>query len=1048
MKIKLLLVFIFALTFGVVYADLVVFQVSDTASLTKCLNKAKAFSLASEFDSAVYYYRLASRFYFQKGDTANSLKCDYLFITGLGAARQDSAALSCIIQTGIKFDLWFKHHLINKAEYQYELGEKYTDNLKYDSAVISYKKALPVWLVSYKDSVKQIKDNYKAISYAYTRTGQNDSAIFYLQKVLEVYPPKFGFCNRVVENAYLAIGNSFFLKGEIDKSLDFFRKALRINLSLPRIFESDLAWTYNSLGISYYVSKDYNLALVYIRKALDIFGKIYGEQSEEVAWANNNIGICYQEMKDVGQAYDYQKRALNIRLSIFGDNHPDVASSYNNLGVICEDRKDYNNELIYFKKALKIRKHLFNEINQDIALTYLNIGSTYMLLQAYDSAFFYYDRAMTYFSDHSQESAGNISEINVYRSRIYTTLGNYTAASENINKSIEVLELSREGSGTGDNEEPGQNTYYPEMIRALENKAHFLKMFYKNKSGDPADLEKCLPVYRLISEISDRFSSKLQEEGAKLFAEENAREIFSNASKVSHSLAVMKNEKKYDEMAFWFAEKARASVLSESIRETGIRHYSGIPDSLLSAENKLRTDKEDCERRLIDLKKASASDSVKLLALQNRYFDLTSKYQQLVDSIEIKFPVYKFMLNKSKELTVGDVFEGLDSKTALLEYLLTDDSLFIFAFNNDGLTVVSIIADSALKQKIYEYPRDIRKLKLGTFAALSSHLYKNLIKPVKNVLEGREKIIIIPDGDLFYIPFETLITEKSSLSRNFSEMDYLLKHFDISYNYSVNLWLQGRGLSSGKISPMDDFVGFAPVFKKDLKTGNIIDSELILNDTIKGETTLRSASSDGHKFNELVYSEKEISSIVQMFKVHNLAAKGLLFEKATEENFKKQAGKYKYVHIASHGFCDDKEPKLSGIAFYQEHRNTADNSDSSGGISRNNDGILFSGEIYSLSLNADLVVLSACESGAGRLMKGEGIMGLSRGFISAGASNIIFSLWKTGDLNTSQLMTDLYKYMFQDNSYAHALRLAKLNFLNSEATSFPKFWSSFELIGQ
>ncbi|MBK7712392.1 MAG: CHAT domain-containing protein [Bacteroidales bacterium] len=91
--------------------------------------------------------------------------------------------------------------------------------------------------------------------------------------------------------------------------------------------------------------------------------------------------------------------------------------------------------------------------------------------------------------------------------------------------------------------------------------------------------------------------------------------------------------------------------------------------------------------------------------------------------------------------------------------------------------------------------------------------------------------------------------------------------------------------------------------------------------------------------------------------------------------------------------------------------------------------------------------MSACESGAGTLMKGEGLMGLSRGFLFAGSPNIIYSLWKIGDLNTSQLMTDFYKYVFQKNNYAHSLRLAKLNLINSEATAFPKFWSGFELVG-
>ena len=117
-------------------------------------------------------------------------------------------------------------------------------------------------------------------------------------------------------------------------------------------------------------------------------------------------------------------------------------------------------------------------------------------------------------------------------------------------------------------------------------------------------------------------------------------------------------------------------------------------------------------------------------------------------------------------------------------------------------------------------------------------------------------------------------------------------------------------------------------------------------------------------------------------------------------------------------------------------------------INEKNEGILFAGETYNLMLNADMVVLSACESGMGTLMKGEGMMELSRGFLFAGVPNIVYSLWKIGDFNTSQLMADFYKYVLQKNNYAHALRLAKLNLIKSEATAFPKFWSSFELVGE
>ncbi len=1024
-------------------------QVVEDSIAFKQFDSGSNFNKVQGNDSVIYYFKHASNVYLQSGDTVRALRCDYDLVSKLEARKEDISALNLLHKAGTKYKNWFKNHPLQGAEYQYKIGEKYTDNLKFDSAVMSYNSSLSLWLRIGKDSVKQIKDVYKAIAYVYSYTGQYDSAILYLQKSIVVYSSKYGIQNKVGVNTYLSMGNAYFYKGEISKGIDLFRKALKINLNISDFLESDLAWIYNSLGISYYVKKDFKLALLYIQKASDLFIKIYGEKSTEVAWCYNNIGICYQEMKDDDQAYFFQDKALKIRLAINGENHPDVASSYNNLGVICEDKKDYINELGFFKKALDIRKHFFSEINQDIAVTYSNIGSTFMLMHQYDSAFCYYDKALPILLNYYKESTSYLSEIYVHLSQINIARANYTTAFENIRKSIAMLVPTFTSPNIADNPKIDDIYNYPAMIRALENKANALQVFYERQSNDPADLEKCLSVYRLISDISDRFSHQLREEGAKLLAEGNAREIFGEAVKVSYRLSIIKRDMAYKEKAFYYAEKARASVLSEAMNETNMRHFAGISDSLLSLEKKIRVDKADCEIKLMGLKQQKGlADSSYVKTLENKYFELTSQYQQLIDSFEIKFPVYQYLRNVPTTMSSKDIIDGLDSKTALFEYLLTGDSLFVFAFNHKDFRVATVPVDSVLKQKFHDYPRDIRKLKTEAFIKTSRLLYKYLIMPVIEMSEGCDRLIIIPDGQLFYIPFETLVASESKASQSYSDLDYLIKHYDVSYHYSANLWLHNKNLIPEKSKPLDGFIGFAPVFKKDWQKGNIISADLTLIGPLKGETAIRSASSGGKKFNELIYTEKEISSIVELFARKNLQAKGYLFAEANEENFKNMAGNYKYVHIASHGFCDDKEPNLSGIAFYQTKQDSTELQDLPDEINEKNEGILYSGETYNLKLNADLIVLSACESGAGTLMKGEGMMGLSRGFLFSGVPNIIYSLWKIGDLNTSQLMADFYKYMLQKNNYAHALRLAKLNLISSEATAFPKFWSSFELVGQ
>jgi hypothetical protein len=273
--------------------------------------------------------------------------------------------------------------------------------------------------------------------------------------------------------------------------------------------------------------------------------------------------------------------------------------------------------------------------------------------------------------------------------------------------------------------------------------------------------------------------------------------------------------------------------------------------------------------------------------------------------------IYYYSAAGNKYLQSGDTAEALKCDYLVIKQFVASkqDTVALSFLNNAG--------------KKYEY-------------WFKRHpLYEaDCIQPVKDLAGGCERIIIIPDDQLFYIPFETLIADDSKPHRGFSDLDYLIKHYDVSYHYSANLWLHSKSKITGRTRPLDGFIGFAPVFKSNSQDGNIIAADLVVGDTSKNQTAMRSATSGGNKFSELIYTEKEIST------------------------------------------------------------------------------------------------------------------GLSHGFLYAGTPNIIYSLWKIGDLNTSQLMTDFYKYVLQKKSYAHALRLAKLTLLNNEATAFPKFWSSFELVGE
>jgi CHAT domain-containing protein len=195
----------------------------------------------------------------------------------------------------------------------------------------------------------------------------------------------------------------------------------------------------------------------------------------------------------------------------------------------------------------------------------------------------------------------------------------------------------------------------------------------------------------------------------------------------------------------------------------------------------------------------------------------------------------------------------------------------------------------------------------------------------------------------------------------------------------------------------------------------------------------------GNYIRPLPATETETEAIFKLYNGNNLKAKVLLHSNANEKSIKSgELEQYKVLHFATHGFVNSERPELSGLLLAQ---------DTTGG----EDGVLYSGEIYNLKLNADLVVLSACETGLGKIQKGEGIIGLTRALLYAGAKNIIVSLWQVPDNSTSDLMVDFYKNLLISKgqlSYSEALRNAKLKMISEGSNTNPYFWSPFILIGK
>jgi CHAT domain-containing protein len=263
-------------------------------------------------------------------------------------------------------------------------------------------------------------------------------------------------------------------------------------------------------------------------------------------------------------------------------------------------------------------------------------------------------------------------------------------------------------------------------------------------------------------------------------------------------------------------------------------------------------------------------------------------------------------------------------------------------------------------------------------------------------------------------------------------LNYVFRRHEISYHFSSTLFLRSRKAQiADRYS--NTFVGFAPVFGKSMPGAQSV-VELPDLAIARPDALLYPVKREGAALEELKYSEQELRDILATF--FNLG-RTYIYQEASEENFKKNINGYKYVHVATHGFIDNENPKLSNLTFSPPKDSTA-----------TQDGVLFSNETYNLDLNADLLVLSACQTGTGKLVRGEGLMALTRGFLYSGARNIVASLWKVYDEHTSRLMVEMYRQIAAGKTYSAALREAKVKMIANEETAAPQSWAGFVLIGR
>ncbi len=389
--------------------------------------------------------------------------------------------------------------------------------------------------------------------------------------------------------------------------------------------------------------------------------------------------------------------------------------------------------------------------------------------------------------------------------------------------------------------------------------------------------------------------------------------------------------------------------------------------------------------------------------LREMAYSINRTYDNFIHQLEAKFPAYFNLKFNVSTPSIKDLQAKLNTTTAILSYFTDDKNnrIYIFEVTSKKFTALS----HAIPKEFDKYLTALRNSlffnELETYKQASAKLSSLLIP--QNIPNAITELVILPTGRLSVIPFETLFVKKIRKENTFTSLPYMLNNYSIRYEFSAALILQK---SKAQLNNATSIFLCAPV-------------------------TFEKVDLD-----ELPGTEAEVKEISQLFTSKNFKSSVLTRYQADEKLVKDGSLKnFSYLHFATHGIVDETNPELSRIFLHTS--------------SNDEDGNLFAGEIYNLDLNANLVTLSACQTGLGKISKGEGVIGLSRALVYAGSKNIMVSFWSVADQSTASLMQDFYHQLLEHPSqnFSQDLRQAKLNLIKGNTYAGPFFWAPFILIG-
>jgi CHAT domain-containing protein/tetratricopeptide (TPR) repeat protein len=826
---------------------------------------------------------------------------------------------------------------------------------------------------------------------------------YYLRslRLAEESGDKKGISNVVNNLGILAKAQSDF-----PQALEYHRRGLQLARELGD--KTNIANSLNNIGTLYHTQGNYAQALENYQQSLKLKEEI-GDKAG-LPSALNNIGQVYREQGNYTQALDYLQRSLKLKEEL--KDKPGIANTLNSIGIVYYFQDNYAQALEYFQKNLQLREETKDK--RGLAGAIANIGLIYDARGEYARALEYYQRGLKI-----QEELGD-------RAGVANQLLNVAATHHAAGQFSLALETAERASTLA------SQLGLPQVLWSARNTAGMSHLALNQHDEARRDfLEAIATIEKLREQVAG--------------GEQDQQRYFEDKLSPYYSMIELSIIEKDYAQALAYAERSRGRVLLDVLSNGRVNITKAMTTDEILRDRTLVAEVNSLNTQITRLKLQPNPDAARLNELKARLEKARLEYESFQTGLFASHPELKIQRGQTQPLTQEDAAGLLhDGKTALLEFVVAENKTYLFVMTKAAAQDKGRASSVSLSI----YPLSIKNKELAGMAESFSRrvaerdltikqparqLYDLLIKPAERQLQGIKKLCIVPDGPLWNLPFQALLQE---------EKGYLLEQYAIFYAPSLSVLreMERKGAQLRLAHRPNTNV---PAQRRTLtKVSYTVSSPELFalgNPALNGEKTARAKSGLREEpLGPLPEAEKEVKTLGQLYGPGR--SRVLIGEQALEATVKAEAGKYQVMHFATHAILDDRNPMYSKIILSNNADDAAE------------DGLLEAWEIMKLDLNAEMVVMSACQTARGRVGAGEGVIGMTWALFNAGVPSAVVSQWKVDSARTTELMVEFHKNLLRHRaggsavSKSEALREAALKLLRGPF-NHPAYWAGFILIG-